>query len=474
MRWLALLCVLVPCLAADLPHRIDLLMEANASGRLGSVGIQVVNMATGQTAYHRGEDRLFLPASNMKLLTAALALERLKPGYRFTTRVLLEASGDLALIGAGDPSFSSRTYPYAKAEQFAGSLGAIENLADRVVARGIRKIDGDILGDDRLYPWEPSPPGWTADDRANGYGASVSALTFNDNVVVVNVTAGKRLGDPASLKAAFEYLTLENDLVTGPEGSETNIQARPVPNSNQWILTGSVPLGSAATPVQLPVADPAAYAAAALYDALTRRGVAMHGRPVARHRPPGSPYTAPLGREVASRVSPPLNQLLETMLKISQNLHAELLLREVGRVTHGDGTNDAGVAALEAFLKERGALPADWRIEDGSGLSRNDLLTPGLIVRILERQFREYGAAWTSLLPAGGEDGTLEHRLCCVSQGRGIRAKTGTLNRAVALSGYAETEADGRLAFSILVNDFPAPASEVQQWVDKIATELLE
>ena len=137
-----------------------------ASGRMGSAGVQVVNLATGQTVYRRNEDRLYLPASNMKLLTAALALERLGPDYRFATRVLLEANGDLTLLGGGDPSLSSRTYPYAKAERFRGSLKAMEELADQVVARGVRRIDGNVVGDDRFYPWEPRPLSWTVDDRA--------------------------------------------------------------------------------------------------------------------------------------------------------------------------------------------------------------------------------------------------------------------------------------------------------------------
>ena len=445
-----------------------------ASGRMGSAGVQVVNLATGQTVYRRNEDRLYLPASNMKLLTAALALERLGPDYRFATRVLLEANGDLTLLGGGDPSLSSRTYPYAKAERFRGSLKAMEELADQVVARGVRRIDGNVVGDDRFYPWEPSPLSWTVDDRANSYGAPVSALTFNDNLAVLSVNAGKRPGDPTGVATAFEYPTLDNEVVTGPAGSEARIQARPVPNSDQWVLTGSVPVGSAAASVELPVADPAAYAAAALYDALTRRGVAIRGRPVARHRLSGSPYIASAGREVASRVSPPLGQILETMLKVSQNLHAELVLREAGRVTEGEGTNHAGLSALGGFLKERGADAAEWRTDDGSGLSRNDLLSPRLIVKILEQQYRERGEQWTSLLPAGGTDGTLADRLCCVSGGRGIRAKTGTLDRAIALSGYAESEGGGRLAFSILVNDFSADASEVRQWVDRIASALLE
>jgi serine-type D-Ala-D-Ala carboxypeptidase/endopeptidase (penicillin-binding protein 4) len=163
------------------------------------------------------------------------------------------------------------------------------------------------------------------------------------------------------------------------------------------------------------------------------------------------------------------------LAKVSQNLHAELMLREVGRVTRHTGTREAGLEELSAMLAEFGAPASDARPEDASGLSRNTLVTPRVVTRLLSHlQASKYKDAWLSLLPVGGEDGTLAHRLCCVSDGRGIRAKTGSLSRSVALSGYADSKTSGRLAFSIIVNDFSAPASEVRKWIDKIAGALLE
>jgi D-alanyl-D-alanine carboxypeptidase/D-alanyl-D-alanine-endopeptidase (penicillin-binding protein 4) len=229
----------------------------------------------------------------------------------------------------------------------------------------------------------------------------------------------------------------------------------------------------------IPVDDPALFAASAFYSALTARGIFIHGRPLARHGVPGETFTANTGEELASRTSPPLHELLQVMAKLSQNLHAELILREVGRSSNGpgshEGTTEAGLAELRTYLSEIGALAGEWRLQDGSGLSRNALLTPRLLTRALTRMATSMDKEiWISLLPAGGEDGTLSHRLCCVAAGFGIRAKTGSLSRALALSGYAESMANGQLAFSILVNDFSAPPSAVRQWIDKIATALLE
>jgi D-alanyl-D-alanine carboxypeptidase/D-alanyl-D-alanine-endopeptidase (penicillin-binding protein 4) len=485
MRGIAMLAGLACCFAADLAQRMDALVAAPG----GFAGIHVVEVATGKTVYARNEDRLLQPASNLKILTSALALERLGADYRFTTRVVREASGDVVLVGSGDPSLSGRVFPYRKDARQGSPFAAIEELAEQIAARGIQRIDGDIVGDDRLFPWDPYPPSWTQDDTIRDYGAAVSALTVNDNVVTVSIAPGARAGDPAVIALAppLEYLTFDNRIVTAPRRGPASVRAQRVPASREWLLAGSIPAGHAALAEVIPVDDPALFAASALYDALTGRGIVIRGRPVARHRVIGDEYAAVLGEELASRTSPPLNQLLQMMDKVSQNLHAELLLREVGRSARGDGTHNgtpdgtpdgttqAGLAALRAYLLETGATPGDWRLEDGSGLSRNALVTPRLLTHVLTRMAQSKDKEiWLSLLPAGGEDGTLSSRLCCLTDGRGIRAKTGSLSRALALSGYADSATRGPLAFSILVNDFSAPPAAVRQWIDKIATALLE
>jgi D-alanyl-D-alanine carboxypeptidase/D-alanyl-D-alanine-endopeptidase (penicillin-binding protein 4) len=321
------------------------------------------------------------------------------------------------------------------------------------------------------------------DDAENEYGAPVSALTLDDNTVAIAISPGVRAGDHAgmALSPAVEFLTIDHRVITGPRGSAPAIRFRRVPGTRQWIVTGSIPVGHAAMERELPVDDPAAFAAAALYDALVRRGVAIRGRPVARHRAEGAGYAAPAGSEVASRQSPPLGDLLRVMEKVSQNLHAELILREAVRVRRPDA--DAGFADLGAFVKlleasmdkrPEARLP-EARLEDGSGLARNTLVTPRLVTQLLTREYATKDRdLWISLLPVAGEDGTLAHRLCCAGDGAGIRAKTGSLSRAVTLSGYALTKNSGTLAFSILVNNFAAPAAEVRAWIDKIALALLE
>jgi len=181
---------------------------------------------------------------------------------------------------------------------------------------------------------------------------------------------------------------------------------------------------------------------------------------------------------IATRTSPPLVELLQVIEKVSENLHAELMLREVARVARGTGTRESGLQELGAWLASIGIKTEEFRAEDASGLSRNDQVSPRAVTRLLSAMAAsKNGAAWLSLLPVGGEDGTLANRLCCVSDasaGRLVRAKTGSLTRAVALSGYADSRTRGRLAFSILVNNFSAPQAEVRAWVDRIALTLVD
>jgi D-alanyl-D-alanine carboxypeptidase/D-alanyl-D-alanine-endopeptidase (penicillin-binding protein 4) len=475
MRFAVLLISALACMAADLERQLDALADS-VPGH-GLAGISVVDLATGKPIYRRNDDKLLQPASNMKLFTSALALLRLGPEYRFTTQVLRESSGDLVLVGGGDPTLSGREFPYRKDAPAHPPLQAIEDLADQVLASGIHRINGDVIGDDRLYPWAPYPPNWTQDDALRDYGAPVSALTVSDNTIGLAIRPGAKAGELAelTLEPAFEYFAIDNRIVTVEHGSEAKIRMSRAAGSRQLLMWGSIPAGSTTIRESVAMDDPALYAAGALYDALTRRGVAIAGIPVARHRLATDDYLTSTGTVVAARTSPPLTDILQMMDKVSQNLYAELMLREVGRFTRRTGTREAGAEEMAALVSEIGAPPSESRIDDGSGLSRNAIVTPRTITRLLAHLYgTRYREAWISLLPVGGEDGTLAHRLCCVSDGRGIRAKTGSLSRALALSGYADSKTRGRLAFSILVNDFSAPPAEIRAWIDKIATSLLE
>ena len=463
----------------DLAPVIDRMIERSAVAERATIGVHVVDLRTGNTLYGHNEETLFLPASNMKLFTSALALTTLGPQYRFETRLLLTPEGDLVLVGSGDPSISSRDYPYTKNGNGGDPLAPLDALVDQAIAAGLTEVPGDVVGDDRAYPWSPYPNSWTEDDMLFDYGAPVSALSFNDNVFSITVRPGAGRGQLslASITPKVEYFAIDNR-VTTVAGSGNRIRVERVPGKRQFLLRGTIGVRSGPVGFTRAVDDPALFTATALYDALLRRGVPVRGHPVARHRGVEDPEDAAgevHGDLLAVRQSPPLSQLLEVLEKVSQNLHAELMLREVGRVSQGQGTVDAGLKAMAEMLKVAGVPDGEFHSEDGSGLARNDEVTPHALTHLLSYMANSiYSLTWMSYLPIGGVDGTLERRLCCAISQTRVHAKTGSLSRSVALSGYAMTASGEQRAFSILVNNFSTPSSAVRSLVDKIALVVAE
>ena len=310
MRVALLLFASLTCLAADLAHSIDTLVDSSPLAMRSNIGIQVIDLKTGKALYARNENRFFLPASNMKLFTTALALSKLGPLYRFETEIFEETGGDVVLVGSGDPSLSGRSYPYNSPTPAGPPLRAIEDLADQAVAGGLKRVQGDVVGDDRLYPWAPYPPNWSQDDVLRESGAPVSALTVSDNVINLTIAPGDKAGDLAtlSLSPALEYFSIDNRIATVAGKGEAQMHLSRSPGSRQLLLWGTIAVGASNVREQIAVDDPALYAACALYDALTRRGVVVLGHPVARHRAAEDAYQAPTGVILATRTSPPLSR----------------------------------------------------------------------------------------------------------------------------------------------------------------------
>jgi D-alanyl-D-alanine carboxypeptidase/D-alanyl-D-alanine-endopeptidase (penicillin-binding protein 4) len=469
--------------AQPLEQRIQRLLESSSGAQRAFWGIVVFDLEKDAPLVQINANRFFVPASNTKLFTTALGLARLGPEHRFrTTVVALRApdsagrvAGDLCLIGGGDPILSARAVPYQKGPIVGNPLQAIEELADQVVARGVRRIEGDLVGDDSAYLWEPYPDGWAENDALWEYGAPVSALVINDNAFTLTLRpAGHRV--ELSLSPPLEYYSIDNRVRAGP-GLERRIRIERLAGSRQLRLWGTMAAEDPAGAERLlALDDPALYSAFALADALSRRGVAISGRPAARHRFANQDTLAPPGGvELARRTSPPLIELLRIIDKVSQNLHAELVLREVARVRRSIGSREAGLEESRQFLAEAGVEETGYRFEDGSGLSRLNLVTAHTVVRLLRHMYRSpHREAWLGLLPVGGEDGTLNNRFDGNPAARRIRAKTGTLSHVSALSGYADSPSRGRLAFSILVNNYNAPASEIRDVIDRIGLLLTE
>ena len=473
------------CSGADLADTIRAIIESSPQVRQSFWGIRVIDARSGEVLFALNDDKFFVPASNTKLFTTALALHRLGADYRFRTRVAVDAKPDTAghvrelrLIGGGDPNLSGRNLPYNVNEEIGpDSFAALRELADKVVAAGVQSVEGDIVGDDTAFLWEPYPPGWAIDDATWEYGAPVSALTLNDNTMHVMVFPGSAPGMPTSvaLSPTLEYLEIQNRVTTvAPEGKR-ELRFDRLPGSNELLITGTIPASGRSWETTIAVEDPALFAAAAFKSILEDRGVRISGRARALHRSEGEELPAWEGIDIAQHDSPPLSQVLQVINKVSQNLHTEILLQQVAREKTGVGSRRKGLQEIAEWLTEIGVEPGQYNFEDASGLSRLTLVTPATVSTLLKTMYatpeRE---VWIASLPIGGVDGTLKNRFEGQPNGTRIHAKTGSLSHVAALSGYAQIDAEHARIFSVLVNNFNRPASEIREVVDRIVLALLQ
>jgi len=484
--------------AARFRSRVDgILRESNAARVYW--GILVCDRNTGETLFEINPDHFFTPASNTKIFTTALALATLGPEYRFHTTLESEAAlgvdgrlaGDLLLVGRGDPDLSNRRIPYAGLPDHEGPVEKVlAEMADEAVAKGLREIDGDVIADDSYFPYDPYPAAWSVGDLFFSFGAPVSAIAFNDNLFSVDVQPGLHEGDTATIltrpSAALDTFTYE--ITTGPEGGNPDFAIVKQPGLKFQLLRGTVPLGHASIILDLALAAPAETAAATLKQLLEARGVHITGGARVHHAPP--PETTALGEPIlahvsqapdpnrsilAEHVSAPLLETVRVTNKVSNNLHAELLLRTVGREKLGLGSTAAGLKVERDFLREAGIADGDVLLSDGSGLSGNDLVTPRAAVTLLRYAARQpWAAFYISSFPVAGLDGTLESRMKNSAASGLVQAKTGEVEHVRALSGYATTLRGERLVFSIFYNNNPQKGVESAAPIDAIVTAMVE
>jgi D-alanyl-D-alanine carboxypeptidase/D-alanyl-D-alanine-endopeptidase (penicillin-binding protein 4) len=463
-----------PANSAPLEEQISKILSLPAA-KDAFWGIEVRDLKSDKIIYSQNADHFFVPASNTKLFTTALALTRLGPEFRFHTRVLLSGR-DLVLVGAGDPNLSGRTLPYQPNLPDPAPLAAINQLADEIVAHGVRRITGNIVGDDTAFVYEPYPPGWGLTDTYDDDGPPVSAICVDDNVAKLQIVPA--LADGALVEASwqlpFELFRVDNAMLTDSDSRRT-IHYQRLPGSREIRIWGSVPPAEDIDPIPLAVDDPARFAAQALKDALSRRGVICDGVATVRHQLPGAPpLDPPAGDLITERESVPLVEAARVVDKVSQNLHAEILLRDVALSLNGKGTREGGLAALAEFLQPAGIGPDDYHFSDGSGLSRYNIVTPHAIATLLQYMAgTPLRDQWLGLMPIGGVDGSLRLRFRALRLHGEIHAKTGSLTHVSALSGYAVRDDGSMLAFSILVNNYGAPTSEIRNLIDKMSAALL-
>ena len=460
------------------------------------VGVKVVSLETGRVLFEENAHKLLRPASNMKLYTVAAALDRLTPDYRFVTSVYASSSpdaggvirGNLTIYGRGDPSIAAR---FNNGDYFK----AIDELAARIVAAGVKRVEGDLVGDETYFYGPQYGSGWNWEDLTWYYGAEITPLTVNDNALDLFVKPGPAVGRPALITTGppDPLLTIVNQVITSPKGVARELSIHRGLGENKITVTGSIPVDDRGYSGAIGISHPGLLLVYLLRSSLAQKGVVITGKSRttgALTHPPfnlvpmtpgtnGSSGSAP--NEIASLQSPPFSLIAAQTLKPSQNLYTELILRTLGQMTSPlsdltgpfQTSENLGLEAVKSFLKSAGITPESLVLDDGSGLSRNDMITADASVQLLTFMSKHrYADVFREALPIAGVDGTLRNRMRGTPAQNNVRAKTGSLSSAASLAGYVTTAAGEKLAFSITVNNYPRGFDPRSACIDPIAVQL--
>ena len=484
----ALLAVLLAAAAAAQPTRDAAALAAQIDEVLDARGFDdaywgayVVDLDAGRVLYDRNATKRFIPASNMKLLTTAAALDALGPDFRYRTR--LYASGDvrngtleggLVVRGAGDPTLGGRYNDGDLTRTF-------RDWADSLQAQGIRRVRGVVVGDDDVFDDVHLGQGWQWDDLKWYYGAEISGLQFNEGTVHVRLR-GTSPGAAARLTADpdFGYARFVNRSTTTAGGGIREGYDRAL-SDNVFTVTTSVPAGRTETE-NLSVVNPTDYFLSTMVGVFRQRGIEVTAELVDVDEWGRRPRYEAL-RRVAEHVSPPLSEIALQTNADSNNLYAEHLLRTLGAYVYQGadlptGSAFAGYAAMEPFLQRIGVAPESFRVADGSGLSALNRLTPVGLVAVLremhEHADRATGRAFYESLAVGGQSGTLERRYRSGDARGNVHAKTGYISGARTLSGYVTSASGHRIAFSLLCNNYTVSTGTVNRAQDEIVEMLAD
>jgi len=456
-----------------LRRAIDSVVNSPEFGN-GHWGVLVVT-TSGDTLYSRNAGKLFMPASNQKLLTSAVALSQLGPDYRYRTIFVAHGvvtdsvlDGDLGVIGRGDPSVSDHMRRDA--------MLPLREIADSLSARGIKRIRGRVLAEGNAFPDPVLGFGWSWDNLESGYSAAVDELLFNEGFSTVILRAGHAVGDSVQIETrpTRTWPRVRASVTTvAVRPATTDSASPPIPAAGivvqkdtltgDVLITGTIVAGDSAIET-VTHRDPDAAYIAALREALVDRGITIGGE---------SLLVSAGGDTVTVMISPTLGDILPIFLKPSQNQIGEMLFKTIGLERDSAGTARAGRRVIETQLKAWGARDDGYIVRDGSGLSRYDYVSPETILHILDAMRREKSfPVFYQSLPIAGVDGTIRNRMRGTPAESNVHAKTGSVAQVRSLSGYVCALNGDTLMFSILANNWTVPARSVERATDSIAARL--
>lgn len=454
------------CSEWRLARNLDRILKSSGLRR-AFVGVMVEDLKTGRVLYSRNEDFLFIPASNEKLLTTTASLHWFGPDFTYCTQVYATGTvstdsaldGNLVVVGSGDPTFS---------ETFGINPDSVfSSWAESLKIRGVYRIAGSVVTDESLFDRERLGYGWDWHYLSYWYAAEVSALSYNDNSVQIDVLPGDSVGATASvlLSPRTSYAKLTGTVLTSSPGTGASVDIRRTPSTNEICISGSLAVDQEMKSFRVSVSDPALFYAHRFTEILKENSIEVDGEAFVCD---STPVSATL---LFSHYSPELESIIGVTNKGSENLSAEMLFKTMGAQAYGEGTFENGARAVKSYLATIGIDTSRCISVDGSGLSRRNLVSPRALVKLLHANFT--GGALTNSLPVSGSAGTLESRMEREPLAGRVYAKTGTLDQTSALSGYIMALSGRPVAFALMTNHFVEEIGVIKSLEDEVCRALV-
>lgn len=434
-------------------------------------GVMIKSMDSDEVWYAHNAQCVFMPASNNKIASTAAALKVLGEDFRFETHVLTKGFvndgvlyGDLVVWSNGDPTLYERYQD--------GKTAVFDAWADTLKAQGIHRISGNIIGDDNAFDDTHLGEGWAWDYLSIWYAAQFGALQFNENYVDVKIVPPSTLDGKVVLIPNIEssYFSLKDDFTIVEKGYNRIYLDRDL-NSNDIVLGGQLVAGTDTTERTPTIDNPTKFYVHVLKETFERNGIQVQGSAVDCddldnwiHAPLDEGY-----KELANYYSVPFSEIIQRLMKRSQNMYAEIMPRILSWHEIGLGSIEGGREIMDSVYTEFGIEPGSWRYSDGSGLTRYNYISPEILIKILEGMYKsDQRDVWLESFPIAGVDGTLKQRMRGTAAERKVFAKTGTIANTRGLSGYTTSASGENIVFSFLVNGHLLSSTDTDRITDSI------